>query len=346
MDVAQVLHMNGDVEEASYANNSLLQREAISLATSLRIKAITNLYYSLCPKSFAIADLGCSSGPNSLLVTSEIIKVVEKLCQQLNHESPEYEIFLNDLSGNDFNSIFKSLEDFKEKLHDEIETDIGSCYIFGVPGSFYGRIFSNSSLHFIHSSYSLHWLSKVPIGVENNKGNIYLSATSPSNVLKAYYEQFHIDFSLFLKCRAQELVEGGCMILTLIIEGSSYGWELLAKSINDMVVQGIIEEEKLNTFNLPNYFPSPSEVKLEVENEGSFSINELEVSEVNWHNVPDMAETVVKSTRAIIEPLLISHFGEGVTKDIFEHFRKTLTSGISKERAKMTNLTITLTRKP
>lgn len=97
---------------------------------------------------------------------------------------------------------------------------------------------------------------------------------------------------------------------------------------------------------MPNYFPSPSEVKLEVKNEGSFSIDELEVSEINWYNVPDMAESVVKSTRAIIEPLLISHFGEGVIKEIFEHFRKTLTSGISIERAKTTNLTITLTRKP
>ncbi|XP_058773481.1 S-adenosyl-L-methionine:benzoic acid/salicylic acid carboxyl methyltransferase 3-like [Vicia villosa] len=345
MDLAQILHMNGDVEEASYANNSLIQREAISLATSSRVKAITNLYCSLSPRSLAIADFGCSSGPNTLLVTSEVIKVVEKLCQELNHQSPEYKVFLNDLSGNDFNSIFKSLDTFKEKLRDEIETEIGPCYFFGVPGSFYGRIFPNQSLHLVHSSYSLHWLSKVPTGVDNNKGNIYLSNTTPSNVFKAYYEQFHIDFSLFLKCRAQELVEGGCMILILISEGSSYGWELLSKAIDDMVVQGIIEEEKLNTFNLPNYFPSSSEVKLEVETEGSFSINQMEVSEVNWHvPEPDMVESVVKTTKAILEPLLISHFGEGVTKEIFEHFRKILTSGISKERAKMINLTITLTK--
>ncbi|XP_058760082.1 S-adenosyl-L-methionine:benzoic acid/salicylic acid carboxyl methyltransferase 3-like [Vicia villosa] len=346
MDLAQILHMNGDVEEASYANNSLVQREAISLAASSRVKAITNLYCSLCPRSFAIADLGCSSGPNTLLVTSEIIKVVEKLCKQLNHQSPEYKVFLNDLPGNDFNSIFKSLDTFKEKLRDEIETEIGPCYFSGVPGSFYGRIFPNQSLHFVHSSYSLHWLSKVPKGVDNNKGNICLLITSPSNVVKAYCEQFHIDFSLFLNCRAQELVEGGCMILTLI-SGYSNCWELLSKAINDMVMQGIIEEEKLNTFNLPNYFPSPSEVKLEVETEGSFSINQLEVSEVNWYSPEsDMVESVVKSKRAILEPLLISHFGEGVTKEIFEHFGKILTSGISKEKAKMVNLTITLTRKP
>ncbi|PNX97229.1 salicylate O-methyltransferase-like protein [Trifolium pratense] len=247
MDLAHVLHMNGDVEEASYANNSLIQQKAISLGTSSRIKAITNLYCAVYPRSFAIAELGCSSGPNTLSVISEVIKVVEKLCQELNHKSPEYKIFLNDLPGNDFNSVFKSLDNFKNKLRDEIETEMGPCYFFGVPGSFYDRIFPNQSLHFVHSSYSLHWLSKVPNGVDNNKSNIYVTNTSPSNVLKAYYEQFHIDFSLFLKYRAQELVEGGCMILTFLGresddplalgKGSSYGWELLAMALNDMVVE-------------------------------------------------------------------------------------------------------------
>ncbi|XP_058776525.1 S-adenosyl-L-methionine:benzoic acid/salicylic acid carboxyl methyltransferase 2-like [Vicia villosa] len=241
MDLTQVLHMNGGVEEASYANNSLIQREAISLTTSCRVKTITNLYCSLNPKSLAIADLGCSVGPNTLLVTSEIIKVVEKLCQELNHQSPEYKVFLNDLPGNDFNSIFKSLDTFKKKLRDEMETEIGPCYFSGVPGSFYCRIFPNKSLHFVHSS---------------------------------------------------------------------------------------------------------SEVKLEVETEGSFSINQLEVFGVNMHALDsDLSELLAKGIRAVIEPLLISHFSEGVTKEVFDRHRKILTYGISKERTKITNLTVTLTRK-
>ncbi|CAK8532429.1 unnamed protein product [Lathyrus sativus] len=354
MNLTQVLCMNGSLEETSYANNSLIQREAISLSTSSRVKAITNLYCSLCPRSFAIADLGCSSGPNTLLVISDVIKVVEKLCQQLNHESPEYKVFLNDLPENDFNNIFKSLDTFTQKLRNEMEIEMGSCYFFGVPGSFYGRIFPNKSLHFVHSSYSLHWLSKVPKGVDNNSGNIYVTSTSPSNVLKAYHEQFHIDFSHFLKCRAEEIVEGGCMILTflgresddLLSKGVCYGWELLTTALNDMVMQGIIEEEKLNTFNIPNYYPSPSEVKLEVETEGSFSINQLEVSEVNVSALDsDLCESVAKGTRAVIEPLLINHFGEGVTREAFDRYRKILACGMSKERIKMTNLTVTLNRK-
>jgi len=150
-----------------YASIVNIQRKVISLTKPLRDEAITSLYCNTFPGSLAIADLGCSFGPNTLLVISEIIKGVEKLCQVHHHKSPEYKIFLNDLPGNDFNNVFKSLDTFKEKLRDEMETEMGPCYFYGVPGSFYGRIFPDNSLHFVHSSYSLQWLSKVCLYYSN-----------------------------------------------------------------------------------------------------------------------------------------------------------------------------------
>ncbi|KAK7360066.1 hypothetical protein VNO77_02038 [Canavalia gladiata] len=245
MEVAQVLCMNGGVGEASYANNCFIQQKVIHLTRPIREEAIKSLYCNKLPTSLAIAEMGCSSGPNTLFVVSEIIKTVENLCRELHQTSPEYKIFLNDLPGNDFNSIFRSLDSFKEKLLDEMETSIGPCYFSGVPGSFYSRLFPSRSLHFVHSSYSLHWLSKVPEGVNNNKVNIYIGSTSPSNVVKAYYDQFQRDFNLFLKCRAEEVIEGGCMVLTILgrksenpsSEGAFYIWELMAEALDDMVKQ-------------------------------------------------------------------------------------------------------------
>ena len=72
-----------------------------------------------------------------------------------------------------------------------------------------------------------------------------MARTSPSNVLTAYYNQFQRDFSLFLKCRAAEVVEGGRMILTFLGRKSDkmyskeccYIWELMALALNDMVLQ-------------------------------------------------------------------------------------------------------------
>ncbi|QCD81774.1 jasmonate O-methyltransferase [Vigna unguiculata] len=369
MEVAQVLHMNGGVGDASYANNSLVQQKAISLAKPIREEAITSLYCSRLPRSLAIADLGCSSGPNTLFVVSEVIKTVEQLCRKLNHKSPEYRVFLNDLPGNDFNNIFMSIHSFKEKLQTEVEGGIGPCYFSGVPGSFYARAFPNQSLHFVHSSYSLQWLSKVPEGVDNNKGNIYLSRTSPSNVVRAYYEQFQRDFSFFLKCRAEELVEGGRMVLTILgrrnedpcSKDGCYIWELMATALNDMVSEGIIKEEELDSFNIPQYTPSPSEVKLEVLKEGSFVINRVEMAQVNWNpledwngvefeserceSVSDSGYNLAQCMRSVAEPMLVSHFGGHIIEEVFSRFQKILADRMSKEKTEFSNITILMTRK-
>ncbi|KAK7307519.1 hypothetical protein VNO77_40655 [Canavalia gladiata] len=370
MEVTQVLHMNGGIGETSYADNSLVQQKAISLTKDMREEAISNLYRSMLPRRLAIADLGCSSGPNTLFVISEAIKLVEKLCRESKHQSPEYQIFMNDLPGNDFNNIFKSLGSFKEKLSNEMEAGntIGPCFFTGVPASFYGRIFPNKTLHFVHSSYSLQWLSKVPEDVKNNKGNIYMSSTSPSNVLKAYYEQFQRDFSLFLRCRAEEIVERGRMVLTFLGRRSDdpsskeccYIWELLAMALNDMVSKGIIKEEEMDSFNIPQYTPSPSEVKLEVEKEGSFTIIGLEVSVVPWDaydklNASDSeclsksasngGYNVTKCMRAVAEPLLVNHFGEAIIEEVFGRYQEILVDRMSKEKTEFVNVSISMIRR-
>ncbi|KAG4380234.1 hypothetical protein GLYMA_16G134000v4 [Glycine max] len=278
MEVAKVLHMNGGVGDASYANNSFVQQKLICLTKPLREEAIKSLYCGTLPRRLAMADLGCSSGQHALIVVSDFIKTVEKLCLELNHKSPEYKVFFNDLPGNDFNNIFKSLDSFKQKLCEEMESGIGPCYFFGAPGSFYGRIFSNQSVHFIHSSYSLQWLSK-----------------------------------------------------------------------------GIIKEEQLDTFNIPFYTPSPSEVKLEVLKEGSFAINCLEVSVVHWSawdewSVLDFESesgyNLTQSMRAVAESMLVSHFGEAIIDELFSRYQEILADRMSKEKTKFINVTILLTRKP
>lgn len=86
---------------------------------------------------------------------------------------------------------------------------------------------------------------QVPDLIEINKGNIYLSNTSPPGVVKAYLEQFQRDFSTFLQYRAEELVPGGAMVLTILgrkskdhsSKESGYVWELLSKALNQLVTK-------------------------------------------------------------------------------------------------------------
>jgi jasmonate O-methyltransferase len=57
--------------------------------------------------------------------------------------------------------------------------------------------------------------------------------------------QFQTDFTLFLKCRSEELVAGGRMVLTILGRRSEdpsskeccYIWELLAVALNEMVLE-------------------------------------------------------------------------------------------------------------
>nr|POF17168.1 tetratricopeptide repeat protein 5 [Quercus suber] len=95
---------------------------------------------------------------------------------------------------------------------------ITQYFAAGVPGSFHGCLFPKGSLHLIHSSCALNWLSKIPIEITDesspawNKGRIhYTNATK--EVVEAYETQFAKDMESFLFSRAQELVVGGLLVL-------------------------------------------------------------------------------------------------------------------------------------
>lgn len=91
-----------------------------------------------------------------------MIDAIGRRQKELSRPIPELLVFLNDLPGNDFNNLFMSLPNFYGKLNDQVNGDnYQRCFVAGVPGSFYGRLFPARSLHFAHSSYSLHFLSQV-----------------------------------------------------------------------------------------------------------------------------------------------------------------------------------------
>ncbi|KAA0036209.1 salicylate carboxymethyltransferase-like [Cucumis melo var. makuwa] len=344
------------------------------MTCSIAKEALTNFYKQHIPTSITMADLGCSSGQNTLMIVSYLIKHVEEARQKLHQRPLEYQIFLNDLHGNDFNAVFTSLPSFLEDLEVQIGGDFGPCFFHGVPGSFYVRLFPTDSIHFFHSSSSLHWLSQVPMGIENNKGNIYIGSTSPKSVAEAYYKQFQKDFSMFLKCRAEELVMGGHMVLTLVgrtsedpsKSGGYYIWELLGLALNTMVAEGIVEEKKADSFNIPYYIPSPKEVEAEVVKEGSFILNLLKASSINLNHIVHETDQqdhsssplinnslanaddydFAKCIQSVAEPLLIHHFGEEIMDELFIRHKKIVADCMAKHKImECINLTISLTKK-
>ncbi|KAM7272344.1 hypothetical protein ACFE04_027007 [Oxalis oulophora] len=333
MELMKVLHMNKGDGDTSYAKNSTVQENIISFAKPVTQQALLEMLSKGVPESLGIADLGCSSGANTLKVITEIIGVVYVKCSDLGCPSPELRVALNDLPSNDFNDIFLQLPDFYKNLKAEKGTEVLPCYICAMPGSFYGRLFPNRSLHFVHSSSSLHWLSQVPPSLESNgktnlnKGKVYISKSSPQRVLDAYALQFQNDFSLFLRSRSSEIIPGGRMVLSFMgrssfdptTPDSCYQWELLANALMSMVSEGLVEEEKLDSFNAPYYAPCADELMTEIAKEGSFCMDKLEAFEVDWDGsghgdntifaTLSRGQRVAKTIRAVVESMVEDHFG-------------------------------------
>ncbi|CAL5038781.1 unnamed protein product [Urochloa decumbens] len=300
-------HMAKGEGESSYSNNSRLQRKALFETKKVLEKAVMN----------AMSD-----------------------SQQM-----EVQFFLNDLPGNDFNYIFRSLGNFKE-------------------------LFPSQSVHLFHSSYCLHWRSRVPDGLDVNaktdlnKGNIYIAKTTPFSVVKLYQELFQTDLLLFLKLRHEELVSGGQMVLTFLGRKSEDVYKgdlnhlcgLLAQSVQSLVSKGLVQEEKLDAFNLPVYGPSVDEVKAVVRKSELFDITSAKLFESNWDPYDDSGGqfvqdslqsglNVAKSIRAVMEPLFGSHFGGSVLDELFKEYAHNVSKHLQREKTMYSVIVLSLQRR-
>ena len=132
-------------------------------AKPLLHESLFDLYSNGFPDCIRFTDMGCSSGPNAFLPTWQAIEALDTICSRLKHKPPILHAFLNDLPGNDFNTLSKSLPSFYERLKTEKRNDdFGSCFIGVAPGSLYGRLFPPCFLNLVYSSFCLNWLSQVP----------------------------------------------------------------------------------------------------------------------------------------------------------------------------------------
>ncbi|KAM5578247.1 loganic acid O-methyltransferase-like [Rosa sericea] len=329
--------MKGGDGPNSYAKNSSYQKgvagaaqEVVNMAIAEKLD-IDNITLSNS-NTFSIADLGCSVGPNTFSAVGNIIEAVQLKYQSqgrlLDSQIPQFQVFFNDHTPNDFNMLFKSLPPNRQ------------YYAMGAPGSFYGRLFPKASVHFVHSSYAIHWLSRVPKQVLDknspawNKGRIhYLNSTDA--VVRAFEAQYAEDMACFLHARAQEIVCGGLMVLIIPghIQDTNHSqsfrnmtYQLLGSCLMDLARKGVVSEEKVDSFNIPIYYMSPQELEASVERNGCFSIEGMEnlrkISKLG--NVTESAQLIASHGRAVMEGLFRQQFGDEILDELFDLYRKKL----------------------
>jgi anthranilate O-methyltransferase len=119
-------------------------------------------------------------------------------------------------------------------------------------------------------------------------------------------------------------------------------------------VQGRVEKEKLDSFNLPFYAPSIDEVKEVIRRSELFDTNHVELFESNWdpHDDVDGGDLVLdgvrsgvnvaKCIRAVIEPLVMNHFCERIVHDLFEMFAQNVAEHLQKVKAKYPVIVLSL----
>ncbi|KAF2317422.1 hypothetical protein GH714_022171 [Hevea brasiliensis] len=266
---------------------------------------------------FTIADLGCSTGPNTFIAVENIVEgVTQKYKTKSNSNLPEFQVYFNDHTSNDFNTLFANFPSNR------------GYFGAGVPGSFHGRLFPKSSLNFVHSASALQWLSRAPQELSDlnscvcNRGRIHY-ANAPNEVGEAYSNQYAMDMESFLAARAEEIAPGGLM--AMIIPGRPDGtlpsqfslshlFCLIEYSLIDMVNEGLVSKDKLDMFNLPMYSPSVEELRALVEKNGYFSFAEMEIHETSIPLPP------ARVCRAGLESFVCKHFGTEITEQIFDRY--------------------------
>ncbi|KAJ4976376.1 hypothetical protein NE237_001482 [Protea cynaroides] len=215
---------------------------------------------------FAVADLGCSCGGNTIYIVDVIIKHISKRYETNGYDPPEFSAFFSDLPSNDFNTLFQLLP----------------------PLAINGAAWRNASPLTATALTSL----PVPEIVMDkrsqayNKGRVFIHGAGESTV-NAYKKQFQTDLEGFLRSRSHEMKKGGSKFLVWLgrtsVDPFDQGGACLLfgthfqDSWDDLVQEGLVESEKRDSFNMPVYAPSLQDFKEVVEVDGSFAINKLEV---------------------------------------------------------------------
>ncbi|CAI9102610.1 OLC1v1000907C1 [Oldenlandia corymbosa var. corymbosa] len=311
----------------SYFRNSKIQGNAIDQTKSLLIDGIIDLLeLQKDLKVFSIADLGCSVGPNTFKSVDAIIDAVKHKCGT-EDSVPEFHVFFNDLVGNDFNTLFNALPHDRQYM------------VAGVPGSFHGRLFPKSSINLMNSSAAVHWLSKVPEVVSArdsplyNKGRITY-ARSSSQIVEAFRTQFYCDMKDFFNARSEELVPGGILAILMPCrpQGTSPSesmsirvTECLGDTLVDMANEGIINEDLIDSFNLPLFFPMASEMEeIVTSSENQFIIEKLVEQPVAINLITYDKDQYSSQMRAVVESVFCQRFSPQVVDELFRRYPEKL----------------------
>ncbi|CAM6033263.1 unnamed protein product [Sphagnum compactum] len=361
--------MVGGDGEFSYQRMGVLQASSIKTLEPLMAEAVKQM--SL-PKQgpLHIADFGCSTGRNSISYVNFIVKcIIDKYLDASENNGhvtcmPEMLVSFMDLPGNDFNNLVQLLASEAKNAKDLAGSVNGAnvgrarnYFSAMMGGSFYNRLLPKESMHFVISTFSLHWMSQIPATVTDkssplyNKGRPWILGGNPT-IAREFAQQSMLDLDNFLDSRAAEMVPGGILFASFVGRHDAanpenqvnpewyhrcvFGTDF-ENAWNDLIDDGVITTETRDTFNLPTYARSKEEVEASIIKCGAFDIQYLQ-SPVDDNLCPDdelmhmlqfpksFATFVSAWVRAITGPSIEAHLGRHNTDEFFIRYHRRITA--------------------
>ncbi|KAE8677201.1 hypothetical protein F3Y22_tig00111542pilonHSYRG00133 [Hibiscus syriacus] len=141
------------------------------------------------------------------------------------------------------------------------------------------------------------------------------------------------------------MISGGRMMLTFIgrsitdptSKDCCYLWELLAKSLLDLVAKGLVHESDVDSFNTPYYYPCHKIEKLKVNRD----FDDSEYKENFGFEKGESGDCI----RAITESMLADHFGDTIIDELFTKYAQRVGDHLSHEKIKHASVVLSTTRK-
>ncbi|XP_024532898.1 caffeine synthase 1 isoform X2 [Selaginella moellendorffii] len=268
--------MEGGSGKDSYHRNSGLQAQGFSSAHAAIEQAIASsapLFLDSSLDVIRIADLGCSHGSNTIQALDFVAREIIRLREQVGDRKPlEIQAIFSDLAVNDFNTLFALVPHPQESITDR-----------------------NSPA----------W----------NRDCMFVSRSSPPAAIEAFAQQASDDLSIFLHSRAQELVTGGILLLMFPIRLSHELNEddfSLQSVWKDLIQEGLLSQESLDTFNFPTYVRSGDEVRSSLGSvDQQFTVIHSENLKFPWLDPQSSsyAATATKFWKAVSKPFIQKHIG-------------------------------------
>jgi gibberellin A4 carboxyl methyltransferase len=269
-----------------YDRHSTAQLASIRLVFPWIENALATIPLPPETQPFTVLDLGSSEGGNALLTMSH---VVERLQQRRPYQL--IQTIYSDLASNNFNRLFLNLHE--ARTAGRIPSGV---YPSATAGSFYEPLLPPCSVHFAMCFNALLWLDKLPdvpvpdFVVYRRPHPPRPGLHVPPETTDAFARQADNDLVQFLKCRADELMPGGKLLIVSPGDAAEHRlcdglYDLLNDACLDLVAAGRLPRERYERFTMPLYFRTVAETLAPLERPGSpvqgaFTVDRAETLEV------------------------------------------------------------------